>query len=104
MTDLALTAGAETWPLGPEQRTAAEHPGAVATLVAALFGDIDEARLRATLLRVAGRHEILRTAFVAVPGFRGLRARLLDAPAEPAWSGLDLRGRSDAVGAMARDL
>ncbi|WP_225770546.1 non-ribosomal peptide synthetase [Inquilinus sp. Marseille-Q2685] len=104
MTDLALSAGAETWPLGPEQRVAAEHPEAVATLVVAIAGELDEARLRTALLRVAGRHDILRTAFVAVPGFRGLRARPLDAPAEPAWSAHDLRGRADAAEAMARDL
>jgi amino acid adenylation domain-containing protein len=104
MTDLALSAGAETWPLGPEQRVAAEHPEAASTLVIGIAGDLDEARLHAALLRVAGRHEILRTAFVAVPGFRGLRARPLDAPAEPAWTGLDLRGRTDAADAMARDL
>lgn len=104
MTDLALSAGAETWPLGPEQRVAAEHPEAAATLVVGIAGDLYEARLRAALLRVAGRHEILRTAFVAIPGFRGLRARLLDVPAEPAWAGLDLRGRADAADAMATDL
>jgi len=104
MTDLALSAGAETWPLGPEQRVAAEHPEAAAILIVAIAGDLDEARLRAGLLRVAGRHEILRTAFVTVPGFRGLRARPLDAPAEPAWSVLDLRGRTDAADATAGDL
>ncbi|MGO1080517.1 non-ribosomal peptide synthetase [Inquilinus sp. CA228] len=104
MTDLALSAGAETWPLGPEQRVAAEHPDDAATLIVGIAGDLDEARLRAALLRVAGRHEILRTAFVAVPGFRGLRARPLDAPAEPAWAALDLRGRTDAADAMATDL
>lgn len=104
MTDLALSAGAETWPLGPEQRVAAEHPDDAATLVIAIAGDLDEARLHAALLRVVGRHEILRTAFVAVPGFRGLRARPLDVPAEPAWSGLDLRGRADAADAMTQDL
>ncbi|MGK9171387.1 amino acid adenylation domain-containing protein [Inquilinus limosus] len=103
MTDLALSAGAETWPLGPEQRVAAELPDA-ATLIVSISGSLDETRLRAALLRVAGRHEILRTAFVAVPGFRGLRAQPLGAPAEPAWSGLDLRGRADASDAMARDL
>jgi amino acid adenylation domain-containing protein len=104
MTDLALSAGAETWPLGPEQRVAAEHPKAASTLVIGIAGDLDEARLRAALRRVAGRHEILRTAFVAVPGFRGLRARPLDSAVEPAWSVLDLRGRADAADAMARDL
>ncbi|TSD84166.1 amino acid adenylation domain-containing protein [Mycobacterium sp. KBS0706] len=104
MTDLALSAGTETWPLGPEQRVAAEHPEAAAILIVAISGDLDEARLRTALLRVAGRHEILRTAFVVVPGFRGLRARPLEAPAEPAWSVLDLRGRADAAEAMARDL
>lgn len=104
MTDLALSAGAETWPLGPEQRVAAEHPGEAAVLIVGVSGDLDEARLRAALLRVAGRHEILRTAFVAVPGFRGLRARSLDVPVEPAWSALDLRGRADAADAMVRDL
>ncbi len=104
MTDLALSAGAETWPLGPEQRVAAEHPEAASTLVIGIAGDLDEARLRAALLRVAGRHEILRTAFIAVPGFRGLRARPLDAPVEPAWSVLDLRGRADVADAMAWDL
>ncbi|MBW8727336.1 MAG: amino acid adenylation domain-containing protein [Inquilinus limosus] len=104
MIDLALSAGAETWPLGPEQRVAAEHPEAASTLTVGITGDLDEARLRAALLRVAGRHEILRTAFVAVPGFRGLRARPLDAPVEPAWSVLDLRGRTDAADAMARDV
>lgn len=104
MTDLALSDGAETWPLGPEQRVAAEHPEAASTIVIGIAGDLDEARLHAALLRVAGRHEILRTAFVAVPGFRGLRARPLDVPAEPVWSVLDLRGRIDAADAMARDL
>ncbi|WP_342236668.1 non-ribosomal peptide synthetase [Inquilinus sp. OTU3971] len=104
MTDLALSAGAETWPLGPEQRVATEHPEAASILVVGIAGDLDEPRLRAALLRVAGRHEILRTAFVAVPGFRGLRARPLEAPAEPAWSVLDLRGRADAAEAMAMDL
>ncbi|WP_343716268.1 amino acid adenylation domain-containing protein [Inquilinus sp.] len=104
MTDLALSAGAETWPLGPEQRVAAEHPDDTAVLVVGISGDLDEARMRAALLRVAGRHDILRTAFVAVPGFRGLRARLLNAPAEPVWSVLDLRGRADAADATARDL
>ncbi|WP_395677566.1 amino acid adenylation domain-containing protein [Inquilinus sp.] len=104
MTELALSAGAETWPLGPEQRVAAEHPEAASTLVVGIAGDLDEAGLRAALLRVAGRHEILRTAFVAVPGFRGLRARPLDAPVEPAWSVLDLRGRADAADATVRDL
>ncbi|MGO4126850.1 amino acid adenylation domain-containing protein [Inquilinus sp. YAF38] len=104
MTDLALSAGAETWPLGSEQRVAAEHPDVAATLIVAIAGSLDKAGLRAALLRVAGRHEILRTAFVAVPGFRGLRARPLDAPAEPAWSALDLRGRTDAADAMSRDL
>jgi amino acid adenylation domain-containing protein len=104
MTDLALSAGTETWPLGPEQRVAAEHPEAASVLIVGIVGDLDEARLRAALLRVASRHEILRTAFVAVPGFRGLRARPLDAPVEPAWSVLDLRGRADAADAMTQDL
>ena len=104
MTDLALSAGAETWPLGPEQRVAAEHPENAAILVVGISGDLDEARLRTALLRVAGRHEILRTAFVAVPGFRGLRARPLDAPAEPGWTALDLRGRAFGAETMAQDL
>ncbi|MGO4723532.1 MULTISPECIES: non-ribosomal peptide synthetase [unclassified Inquilinus] len=105
MTDLALSAAAaEIWPLGPEQRAAAEHPDDALLLTIDITGGLDEARLRAALLRVAGRHEILRTAFVAVPGYRGLRAQPLDAPAVPGWAVLDLRGRADAAAALAQDL
>jgi hypothetical protein len=105
MTDLALSAAAaETWPLGPEQRAAAEHPDNALLLTIDITGRLNEARLRAALLRVAGRHEILRTAFVAVPGYRGLRAQPLDAPAAPGWAVLDLRGRADAAAALAQDL
>lgn len=103
MSAASQTASAETWPLSPEQRAAS---GLAEAFVAQLVADapVDEARLRATLAEAAARHDALASAYLAAPGYRGLRRVPLGAPAAPGWTVRDLRGREDAEAQIAEDL
>lgn len=95
MSGAAQTAAVlETWPLSPEQRAASASSQALLALFD-IDGAVDEAGLRAALAEIAGRRDVLSSAFVAAAGFRGLRRLPLDAPAPAAWTVRDLRGRSD---------
>lgn len=75
--------------LTPEQRACLDEAGAAPNLVAEtdLPGPVDADRLRRSLDAVAARHDALRTAFVRVPGFRGLRQAAVEAPGVPLDSG-----------------
>ncbi|MFM9271601.1 non-ribosomal peptide synthetase [Halomonas elongata] len=97
----------ESWPLSPEQRAilasatgngedtfrvASEQ---VRTLFVGIEGEIDKARLEASLECLRQQHESLRAALCAVPGYRGLRHQLSpDIPPLTWWHG-DLRGSDD---------
>ncbi|MET0648994.1 MAG: amino acid adenylation domain-containing protein, partial [Pyrinomonadaceae bacterium] len=56
-----------------------------------LEGRLDRARLREAAALVVRRHEIFRTAFVRLPGFKTPVQAVCDA-ADPAWDVTDLRG------------
>ncbi|PZQ12923.1 MAG: non-ribosomal peptide synthetase [Ancylobacter novellus] len=93
----------DTWSLSPEQRAASAAPEAFVAEFA-IDGAVDERTLRAALAEVAARHDVLSSAFVAAPGFRGLRRAPLDAPAAAAWTVRDLRGRPDPETEIADDV
>src|SRR5438045_6684411 len=57
-----------------------------------LEGPLDRALLREAAALVVGRHEIFRTAFVRLPGFKVPVQAVID-EAEPSWDVVDLRGR-----------
>ncbi|GBD49889.1 non-ribosomal peptide synthetase [Methylopila sp. Yamaguchi] len=103
MSAVSQTTSPETWPLSPEQRAAS---GLSEAFVAQLVADlpVDEAWLRATLAEAAIRHDALAPAYVAAPGYRGLRRVPLGAPAAQGWTVRDLRGQEDAEARIAEDL
>ncbi len=87
--------------LSPEQRAVASaDPTAVLTARVRIDGPLDAIALRRAVERAIGEHELLRTAFGTVEGYRGLRQWPL--PATPAldWREVDLRG-ADVTGPRA---
>ncbi|MFE9426976.1 amino acid adenylation domain-containing protein [Kitasatospora sp. NPDC006697] len=72
-----------------------------AQLLLEIDGGLDEPRLRGALLRVAGRHETLRTRYRQAPGVRTV-LQVVD-EVDPAWEFLDLTGREPEVDAAAEE-
>ncbi|KQS74034.1 hypothetical protein ASG32_27900 [Methylobacterium sp. Leaf361] len=85
MTGAPASLAAPTRALTPEQRACLDETGTAPNLVAEidLPGPVEADRLRRGLAAVAARHDVLRTAFVREPGFRGLRQAEAGAPAIP---------------------
>ncbi|MGS0897010.1 non-ribosomal peptide synthetase [Burkholderia stagnalis] len=103
MNDLSPVTVQSGYPLSQQQRAAladgalAGHP---VVFVAMLDGARDDAQLRAAFQEVAAAHEILRTAFVAVEGYTGLRQHPLRHSCVE-WKTVDAAGapQGDAIAA-----
>jgi amino acid adenylation domain-containing protein len=95
--------GAETWPLSPEQR-AATDAGEALVLQLAIEGRLDESGLKRALAEAAARRDVLSSAFVVAPGFRGLRRLAMPEPAAAGWLVRDLRSASEPEAEIAADI
>jgi amino acid adenylation domain-containing protein len=90
--EIAAAAALASSGLSPEQRAVAlADPSAALTAWVRIDGPLDAVALRRAVEQAVAEHDLLRTAFGAVDGYRGLRQWSL--PATPAldWQGADLR-------------
>ena len=106
MNDIMLNSVAEGLPLSPEQRwmLSGMEDRKAALLHIALEGELDERRLRDALDRVIARHHVLNHAFLAVPGYRGLRQQPLARACGVTWESRDLRGQKELDMQVQQDL
>ncbi|MGN7873609.1 amino acid adenylation domain-containing protein [Roseateles sp. 22389] len=78
--------------LSPEQRAVAlADPSAALTAWVRIDGPLDVVALRWAVEQAVAEHDLLRTAFGAVDGYRGLRQWSLPATPVLDWQGADLR-------------
>lgn len=78
--------------LSPEQRAVAlADPSAALTAWVRIDGPLDAVALRRAVEQAVAEHDLLRTAFGAVNGYRGLRQWSLPATPVLDWQGADLR-------------
>ncbi|MBN3724642.1 non-ribosomal peptide synthetase [Burkholderia sp. Ac-20379] len=102
MNDFSSGAMQAGYPLSQQQRAALADAGLAkrpVVFAARLDGPRDEALLREAFHQVVARHEILRTAFVAVDGYTGLRQHP-QARSAAQWTALDGAGEHEALAAV----
>ena len=93
-----LSSSLSSSPLSPEQRAAGSLPPHC--VAATVEGDLNLVRLRAALQAAVDAHGALRTALVALPGFRGLRQQVQQPAPSLDWRSADLSGRPDPGAAL----
>ena len=99
--EIAAAAALTSSGLSPEQRAVAlADPSAALTAWVRIGGPLDAVALRRAVEQAVAEHDLLRTAFGAVDGYRGLRQWSLPATPVLDWQGADLRN-ADMADSMA---